>query len=180
MYDKIIKLKMNDHQLRRNGYPQVHPTDQSLAKIYCPPTPLPLNRNERYCRRCKTQFTMDHYDVNRYSSCQYHPKSLAVRQGLYNKYICCERPKSHRGCQIADHHVYEWLDYNNLKGFVRPEPISAVSIPCDENIFAVDCEMLFTTDGMEAARVTVVDINLKKVYDEFIKPIAKIIDYNTA
>lgn len=103
-----------------------------------------------------------------------------MRRGLYNKYICCKQPNHNRGCKIANYHVYEWLDYNNLKGFIKFEILSNGNfVPSDMDIFAIDCEMLFTTDGMEAARVTVVDINKKLIYDEFIKPIAKIIDYNT-
>lgn len=162
--------------MKSNCFPQPHPSELSLAKIYNPPQPV-ARGNDRYCRRCKIPFSLNHYNAEQYRSCQYHPKSFGM---CIKKYICCERPKSNKGCQIANYHVYEWLDYDQLKGFIRFEMNpSNTFIPSDDDIFAVDCEMLFTTDGMDAARVTVVDINLNSVYDEFIKPMAKVIDYNT-
>ena len=49
----------------------------------------------------------------------------------------------------------------------------------DDKVFALDCEMCYTTDGPELTRVTVIDTDLKTVYETLVKPDNPILDYNT-
>lgn len=79
----------------------------------------------------------------------------------------------------ANYHVSEYLDYNNLTGFIKTISPNDDYVPTRKDIFALDCEMCYTTAGLELTRVTVVDINRKIVYDALVKPDNKIIDYNT-
>ena len=46
-------------------------------------------------------------------------------------------------------------------------------------MFAVDCEMVETKNGLELARVSIVDESLKCIYDKFVKPECPIMDYKT-
>ena len=73
-------------------------------------------------------------------------------------------------------HISENLE--NLRGFVRtagkPQPPDG-----SYGIYALDCEMCYTTEGGEALRVTVVSSECKTVYDTLIKPINPVLDYNT-
>jgi hypothetical protein len=46
-------------------------------------------------------------------------------------------------------------------------------------IYALDCEMVYTTWGMSLARLTLVDTMLTRVLDVVIRPTDKIIDANT-
>lgn len=79
----------------------------------------------------------------------------------------------------ADYHVTDFLDPNNLTGFIKTIACDDDYVPTRKDIFALDCEMCYTTVGLELTRVTVVDINRKVVYDALVKPDNRIVDYNT-
>lgn len=79
----------------------------------------------------------------------------------------------------ANYHVTDYLDPNNLTGFIKTIACDDDYVPSRKDVFALDCEMCYTTVGLELTRVTVVDINRKIVYDALVKPDNKIIDYNT-
>lgn len=66
----------------------------------------------------------------------------------------------------------------NLEGFVRT---FQKELPEDAHagVFALDCEMSYTTYGLELTRVTVVDTDMQVVYDTFVKPDNEVVDYNT-
>lgn len=63
-------------------------------------------------------------------------------------------------------------------GYVKTKPKE--NLGNDEHgVFALDCEMSYTTIGMELTRVTVLDAKCKTVYDKVVKPPNPILDYNT-
>lgn len=96
-----------------------------------------------------------------------------------NAHRCCQQPAGSPGCMYANYHVTDHLDYNNLTGFIKTITCNDDYVPTRKDIFALDCEMCYTNNGLELTRVTVVDINKKTVYDALVKPDNKIIDYNT-
>lgn len=73
----------------------------------------------------------------------------------------------------------DYVDYDNLTGFVSTIDRDEEFEPSKKDIFALDCEMCYTTIGMELTRITVVDFTGKVVYDSLVKPENKIVDYNT-
>uniref|UniRef100_A0ABK0M1X6 RNA exonuclease 1 homolog n=1 Tax=Rattus norvegicus TaxID=10116 RepID=A0ABK0M1X6_RAT len=81
------------------------------------------------------------------------------------------------GCQVAKQHVQDGRK-ENLEGFVRT---FQKELPEDAHagVFALDCEMSYTTYGLELTRVTVVDTDMQVVYDTFVKPDNAVVDYNT-
>lgn len=79
----------------------------------------------------------------------------------------------------ANYHVTDYMDYSNLTGFVKTISRGEDFVPTRKDIYALDCEMSYTTEGLELTRITVVDINRKVVYDALVKPTNKIVDYNT-
>lgn len=96
-----------------------------------------------------------------------------------NSHRCCQQPAGSPGCMYANYHVTDYLDPNNLTGFIKTIACDDDYVPTRKDIFALDCEMCYTTVGLELTRVTVVDINRKIVYDALVKPDNRIIDYNT-
>lgn len=94
--------------------------------------------------------------------------------------MCCQQPAGSPGCMYGNYHVTEYLDYNNLTGFVKTLDRGEDYVPTRKDIYALDCEMCYTTNGFELTRVTVVDVSSKLVYDALVKPDNRIIDYNTS
>jgi RNA exonuclease 1 len=65
----------------------------------------------------------------------------------------------------------------NLTDYV--ETLQSADSKTANDIYALDCEMCYTTRGLQLARVSVIDINFKTIYDAIVKPDAQILDYNT-
>nr|KAF6402294.1 RNA exonuclease 1-like protein [Rousettus aegyptiacus] len=91
--------------------------------------------------------------------------------------MCCSAAIGSAGCQVAKQHVQDGRK-ENLEGFVKTFD---KELPEDAHpgIYALDCEMSYTTYGLELTRVTVVDTDMQVVYDTFVKPDNEIVDYNT-
>ncbi|KAG4075880.1 hypothetical protein HA402_003706 [Bradysia odoriphaga] len=178
-FEMIYDVRITEEQMRENGYPRPGHRN-GMAKIYKAPPAAPNSSTDRYCRRCGKMFSLEHYDEIAVDECNYHPKSPGFRRGFAdNAHRCCQQPAGSPGCMYANYHVSEYMDYNNLTGFIKTIPRSEDYIPTRKDIYALDCEMCYTTNGLELTRVTVVDINQKTVYDALVKPDNKIIDYNT-
>lgn len=101
-----------------------------------------------------------------------------------NHHRCCQQPAGTPGCSYANYHVTDFVDDENLTGYVTTIeksllPDGSEYEPTKKDIYALDCEMCYTTHGIELTRVTVVDINGRTVYDALVKPENKIVDYNT-
>ena len=81
------------------------------------------------------------------------------------------------GCSTAALHVstgFDPFEVNNFVHTLKPEKGSYT-----HGIYALDCEMCYTTRALELTRITVVDASLKVVFDRLVKPENPIIDYNT-
>lgn len=105
-----------------------------------------------------------------------HPSDIGFAD---NSHRCCQQPAGSPGCMYADFHVTDYIDSNNLTGFIKTIACDDDYVPTRKDIFALDCEMCYTTIGLELTRVTVVDFNRKVVYDALVKPDNRIVDYNT-
>ncbi|PIO38601.1 hypothetical protein AB205_0141430 [Aquarana catesbeiana] len=99
-----------------------------------------------------------------------------VPGGWETQYSCCSSGVGSPGCQVAKQHVHDGRK-ENLDGFVKTfDKLNESESP---GVYALDCEMCYTTKGLELTRVTVINSQLKVVYDTFVQPDNKIVDYNT-
>lgn len=73
-------------------------------------------------------------------------------------------------------HVTDSIRESELESGWISFPARDVTTP---GVFALDCEMIYTTAGSELARVTVVDLDGNVVYDRIVKPKGNVLDCNT-
>ena len=174
----VISLK----QQETNGYPRPDPYNKTRAVINSTEinklrsTPdVRLAFDERICDRC---FTV--YKINSDVECCYHWGRSFRHPGtnISNPFTCCGRDVKSKGCTTAKYHVFNIENLKNDSGFVRT--VEKPSLPGgDYGVYALDCEMCYTTEGGELTRVTVVSSDSKIVYETLVKPDNPVLDYNT-
>ncbi|KTF72603.1 hypothetical protein cypCar_00029106, partial [Cyprinus carpio] len=103
------------------------------------------------------------------------------------KRICCrcgatfsvDKSGKHTRREECNYHYGKVIENRVcLQGFVNSLPQSSVAKTCP-GVFAVDTQTCYTTQGLELARVTVINSSLQVVFDSFVKPDKDVIDYNT-
>ncbi|XP_066598296.1 RNA exonuclease 1 homolog isoform X2 [Prorops nasuta] len=182
LYSMLTKWIMNEQQLRDNGFPRPHPEGpKGRAKIYVinsrKQNRLSKVPNERICERCGESYFVDKYGfATQQQNCIYHWGRKFTIRGE-GKYSCCQQYGSATGCCDAKTHVWEYTDYENLRGYVKTLP---KDVPVEEQgVYSLDCEMSYTTQGLELTRVTVINEDCNVVYETLVKPLNPVIDYNT-
>ncbi|XP_062984807.1 RNA exonuclease 1 homolog [Elgaria multicarinata webbii] len=182
LYRVLKDYTLTEEQLKENGFSQPNPEKPGSAML-CSGAIKPAisDTSRRVCSRCGEIYTVTLSGRHaRKEECNYHSGKVLrhkVPGGLETLYSCCEGVISSPGCQVAKLHVHDGRNENIdgfVKTFIKPPPLDG-----NHGVFALDCEMCYTTRGLELSRVTVVDPSLQVVYDAFVKPDNEIIDYNT-
>ncbi|CAL1300085.1 unnamed protein product [Larinioides sclopetarius] len=185
LYEHLLSYVLTEDQLKENGFPLPHPTELGRAVIegiYANKTQFCNDPFKRTCCRCqKTYYVNVDGDYVRDEECDFHWGRLWKRRvagNLESRYTCCQGDSESDGCCVGTGHVFEGSEAHALKGFVKTLPKTP---PPDRyyGIYALDCEMCYTTAGVELTRVSVIDPDLKTVYETFVKPHHKVLDYNT-
>ncbi|KAF6096636.1 RNA exonuclease 1-like protein [Phyllostomus discolor] len=181
LYDRLKEYLLTEDQLKENGYPFPHPKRPGGAVIFTAEEKPPKDSSCRVCCRCGTEYLVSPSGrCVREEECYYHWGRLRRNRaagGWETQYMCCSAAIGSTGCQVAKQHVQDGRK-ENLEGFMKTFD---KELPEDAHpgIYALDCEMSYTTYGLELTRVTVVDTDMQVVYDTFVKPDNEIVDYNT-
>ncbi|KAG4303941.1 hypothetical protein PORY_002685 [Pneumocystis oryctolagi] len=118
-----------------------------------------------------------------YTKCNYHWGKL-IKANNNNEqtkiYSCCyENNSDSVGCMTFPHHVFKIISPSKLAAQIQfvisQEPTESQFL----SAAVLDCEMIYTTGGMELARITIYDIDENLLIDKLIKPKNHIIDLNT-
>ncbi|UYV65179.1 REXO1 [Cordylochernes scorpioides] len=177
LYKLLKPYVMTSQQLEENNYPMSDPVDPNKA-IY-PRTKICQPSVEKTCCRCQRKFTLtEEGEYLRPEECTYHwgriykKKVAGSWDGRYN---CCGMDGEADGCCSSRGHVWDVMEEHHLEGYIATVPRETH----EPGVYGVDCEMAYTTDGLELIRVSVVNSRLQSVYETLVKPANPVLDYNT-
>ncbi|NWI27219.1 REXO1 exonuclease, partial [Sula dactylatra] len=181
LYRRLKEYLMTEEQLKENGYPMPHPEKPGRAVLFTAEEKKTIDSSCRICCRCGTEYMVSPSgNCIRKEECVHHWGRLRKQRvpgGWETHYSCCSGAVGSPGCQVAKQHVHDGRK-ESLDGFVK----TFEKLPTTDGypgIYALDCEMCYTKQGLELTRVTVINSDLKVVYDTFVKPDTKVVDYNT-
>ncbi|KAJ4943329.1 hypothetical protein JOQ06_005832 [Pogonophryne albipinna] len=182
LYRKLQAYLMSEEQLQENGYPRTSPEASGKA-IICnlPEKKAVTDPFNKICCRCGAEYKINvNGNCVRKEECCFHWGRLRrhkVSGGWETNYSCCAAGVGAPGCQVCKQHVQDGRK-ESFDGYVTT---FSKSLPPDGNggVFALDCEMCYTRHGLDLTRVTVIDSEMKVIYDTFVRPEAKVVDYNT-
>ncbi|KFV19045.1 RNA exonuclease 1, partial [Tauraco erythrolophus] len=181
LYRRLKEYLMTEEQLKENGYPMPHSEKPGRAVLFTAEEKKTLDSSCRICCRCGTEYMVSASGTCiRKEECVHHWGRLRKQRvpgGWETHYSCCSGAVGSPGCQVAKQHVHDGRK-ESLDGFVK----TFEKLPTTDGypgIYALDCEMCYTKQGLELTRVTVINSDLKVVYDTFVKPDTKVVDYNT-
>ncbi|XP_071769540.2 RNA exonuclease 1 homolog [Centroberyx gerrardi] len=182
LYRKLKPYLMTEEQLQEHGYPRANPEAAGRAVIHnLPEKKIVADPFNKICCRCGAEYKIN---VNgscvRKEECNHHWGRLRrhkVAGGWETSYNCCSGAVGSPGCQVSKQHVQDGRKEAS-DGYVKT---FSKTLPPDGNagVYALDCEMCYTKQGLELTRVTVINSELKVIYDTFVKPESKVVDYNT-
>ncbi|XP_004631198.1 putative exonuclease GOR [Octodon degus] len=179
LYRSLCSYLLTEEQRKVNSFPFPDPARPGRAVLYS--AERPHNPSHRTCCRCGAEYPVSVWGLClRPEPCVYHwgrPRRKLQAGAWENLYTCCSAPAGAVGCQVAKQHVHDGRK-ENLEGFVKTGT-NGPSQDTHPEIYALDCEMCFTTRGLELTRITLVDADMRVVYDTFVKPDREIVDYNT-
>lgn len=179
-YNKVKNWILTEEELDIHGYPRESEDFHGKATIKNPRSQpgTNLDENQRLCCRCQKIYPVDDDGWPLFEEeCLYHPMKKRTIRGE-QIYLCC-RSNDETGCATSDTHVSEGFCSADLEGFQTTLEPESEDDQRSSAVYALDCEMCYTTKGLELTRVTVVDSECKTVYESLVKPLNPIIDYNT-
>ena len=176
--------------LEKFGYVTSPPTAQEIASARAA---ADSSGGWEQCDRCGTRFRVfpGRDEEGRLTSggmCQYHwarPSRPSTQRldrvtgGGQVAHPCCSQPPGSAGCTEAETHVFTVKDAKRMAGILQFET-TPPNPDAVKGAVSFDCEMGYTSLGMEVIRVTAVSWpGGKQLLDVLVRPYGEILDFNT-
>ncbi|XP_065164483.1 putative exonuclease GOR isoform X3 [Atheta coriaria] len=150
-------------------------SDDGFTSIPTIPNFIQGMTTERKCTRCFRGFFITNNEYLTQEKCVYHWGKLQS-----HGYTCCGSMQS-AGCTAATSHVWQGVTsgcngpYGDYIRMPPPYPLQ----PGHQSVVALDCEMCFTVEGLELSKVTFIAADGSVLYDSYVRPENRIVDFNT-
>jgi DNA polymerase III epsilon subunit-like protein len=180
LHHELKNFLLTKDQLRINGFPEESPEYPGRAILKH--LKAETGSTKRHCCRCTSVFHVlpdGQYEAK--EPCRYHlKKQVPFRLGhpYHGDFPCCNGNYLSKGCVTWQYHVTQESALEDVE-FVMTKYKKHLSKKKAGTVFALDCEMLYTTAGMEVAKVGIVGANGLTVFESFVLPQNPILDYNT-
>lgn len=177
--------------LERFGYVTSKPTAGEMA---CTKAALATSAGFESCDRCGTRFQVfpGRDESGRLTSkgkCRYHWARVNRSTSFKTErimgqseaiYPCCNKAQGSEGCSEAETHVFSVKDPKRLATILQFEHTPEKPDIRGSQPISFDCEMGYTTLGMEVIRVTAVSWpEGRLLLDVLVRPYGEILDLNT-
>ncbi|KAI9362489.1 hypothetical protein DFJ73DRAFT_812597 [Zopfochytrium polystomum] len=168
----MVDLCLSQDQLEQNGYPTAIPNGSTALS------------ESIVCERCRKPFTPALIQTaETKKACSYHDSYARITKALDGQksrvFPCCGNDLNSEGCMVGPH-VYK---LTSVEAHHRKIPFSYLPSPSPgaqlQPLVGCDCEMSYTTAGMELTRVTFIDSNGDCLLDELVRPSYPVIDLNS-
>ena len=189
----LSKLSARQSQLTKYGYVPTAPSDKEVAKAR---EGVEAAQGWEECDRCKSRFQVfagrreEDGALTSGGQCTYHPakprrpisKDKADKVVKESIYACCnESVGQSSGCTAAPTHVFKISDPKRL-ALVMPfkETPPKLLTPGPNIAVCFDCEMGYTTMGLELIRLTATSWpNGEELLDVLVRPLGEVLDLNS-
>ncbi|KAE9545145.1 hypothetical protein AGLY_000688 [Aphis glycines] len=185
LYELLKKYILTKDDLEKNGYPLMN--DNKLVYIsknayYYRPLSKKRNGDKFVCMNCRSEFEVNKHGmpIVTLTKCIYHSGKLKFERAKNEKFwLCCYRRQHESGCESSIYHMPDKFDEDALENFVMTQSKKYDKKAEIPNFYALDCEMVNTTFGIEIVRVTVINHEGEEVYESKVKPFNTILDYKS-
>ncbi|CAH1711704.1 unnamed protein product [Aphis gossypii] len=185
LYELLKKYILTKDDLEKNGYPLMD--DNKLVYIsknayYYRPLSKKRNGDKFVCMNCRSEFEVNKHGmpIVTLTKCIYHSGKLKFERAKNEKFwLCCYRRQHESGCESSIYHMPDKFDEDALENFVMTKSKKYDKKAEIPNFYALDCEMVNTTFGIEIVRVTVINHEGEEVYESKVKPFNTILDYKS-
>ncbi|MCJ1374433.1 RNA exonuclease 3 [Loxospora ochrophaea] len=185
----LPRLVAQQEYLPKHGYVTTAPTEKEITQAK---DGVEASQGWEQCDRCKSRFQVfpgrraEDGALTTGGKCLYHHgkpfrSSHGANQGhRESMYSCCNQPLATSGCTEAESHVFKVSDAKRL-AFVMPFKKTPANLEqTTYRAICLDCEMGYTTLGMELIRLTATSWPTgKDVLDLLVRPLGEVLDLNS-
>ena len=186
----VSKMVAEQNPLAEYGYVPVPPSESEIEQAR---QGVEATHGWEQCDRCKSRFQVfpgrraEDGALTTGGKCHYHygkplrPTREKADSGHKEPtYSCCMQSLGTSGCTVADTHVFKVSEAKRLALILQFKKTPVHGYQNSDSAVCFDCEMGYTTLGMELIRLTVTSWpDGGELFDVLVRPLGEILDLNS-